>query len=420
MIRPGESKPRRSCPAGRKRAGKTLRGRAGRRSAPVPAAVRAKVRELEARQVELEAQNRKLRQARRQLEASRARYADLYDGAPVGYVSLDARGTIREMNAVAARMLGKERPRLLGRGLAGFVCEQDRGALREHVTRCLQRQPAPPCEVRLADRGHGPVPVEVRSLVARDREKGTIRCRTTLTDISERRVAQERMIVYQRRLRSLGARLAQAEEAERRRIAADLHDSVVQTLVTAKMQVQQLEVEAQAAQASAALGRIRELMERAMSESRSLLFDLSPPPLYELGLEAAIEWLAEKVQAEQGLPVTFEDDGQPKPLAEDVRAVLYRALRELLQNVIKHAHAKSVRIAARVAEERVVVEVADDGVGFDPDAVQWQKDTHAGFGLFHVRERLDYLGGSFGVFSQPGNGTRATLVVPLGEPRRGD
>ena len=102
-----------------------------------------------------------------------------------------------------------------------------------------------------------------------------------------------------------------------------------------------------------------------------------------------------------------------KPMTSDVRVVLFRGVREVLQNVVKHAQARSVDVSVGRDGETVLVEVQDDGVGFDTEKALAIHDANGGFGLFDVRERLDYLGGSLTVQSEPGNGTTAVLRVPL-------
>ena len=133
--------------------------------------------------------------------------------------------------------------------------------------------------------------------------------------------------------------------------------------------------------------------------------------LYELGLEAAVEWLAEQFQAQHGLRIEVDDDGQPKEVEDNVRALVYRAVRELLLNAIKHAQAQNARVSLRREDDKLHVEVADDGRGFDPTA--GNAEDLSGFGLFSIHERMDFIGGSFQIDSAPGQGTRGVVAVPL-------
>jgi signal transduction histidine kinase len=108
-----------------------------------------------------------------------------------------------------------------------------------------------------------------------------------------------------------------------------------------------------------------------------------------------------------------EDDGEPKPLHDDVRALLFRAVQELLMNVVKHARAGNVTVFLEREDDMARVSVEDDGVGFDPSVSSRTEEARGGFGLFSIRERLDYLGGQFDIQSAPGRGTLVTLCAPL-------
>jgi PAS domain S-box-containing protein len=232
-------------------------------------------------------------------------------------------------------------------------------------------------------------------------------------NINERHRAEERLAAYQQRLRTLGSRLAKAEEDERRRIAAELHDNVAQTLAVARVRLQTIGTESLPPEVVPPFNEVLELIQKAVHDTRYLLFDLSPPPLYDLGLEAGLEWLAEKMQKEHPLKVQVESDPEPLTLGQEVRGILFRAVRELLMNVVKHAHAQTATVSVHRQGEKVRIEVRDNGQGFSAEKVQASKNFLGGFGLFEVRERLDYVGGSLEILSPPEGGTCAILVAPL-------
>jgi signal transduction histidine kinase len=145
-----------------------------------------------------------------------------------------------------------------------------------------------------------------------------------------------------------------------------------------------------------------------------LTFDLSFPILYELGFEAAVAaWLVDQIQEKHGITTEFEEDKQPKPLDDDVRVLLFRDVRELLINVVKHANAKKVKVSIRKVGSEMYVSVEDDGRGFDTKKVAATAAKKGGFGLFSIRERLEQLGGHLEIESAPGCGTKATLIAPL-------
>jgi CheY-like chemotaxis protein len=141
--------------------------------------------------------------------------------------------------------------------------------------------------------------------------------------------------------------------------------------------------------------------------------DLSPSLLYEAGLGQALRALARRMGELHSLAIEVIDDGSPKPLGEDYRVLLFRAVQELLHNTVKHAKATRVKVSLRRDGTQVRIEVEDDGVGFLVSPHGRGDGMREGFGLFSIQERLRHLGGSFEVFSQPGRGVRAVLVVPL-------
>jgi signal transduction histidine kinase len=158
---------------------------------------------------------------------------------------------------------------------------------------------------------------------------------------------------------------------------------------------------------------IRKLIEESIRYTRSLVFELSPPILYDLGFEPAMDWLAEHMQHEYDLAVAVEDDEQPKPLDNEARILLFRAVRELLFNVLKHSQASCARVRMHRDGDHLRVIVEDNGVGFAPDKLAAPSGKIEGFGLFSIRERLNYFGGRMEIESTPGEVTRVILTLPL-------
>lgn len=231
----------------------------------------------------------------------------------------------------------------------------------------------------------------------------------------ERKQVEKKLISYQTRLRSLTAKISLTEEQERRRIATDVHDHIGQTLALAKIKLGLLQKQAGPDHLREPIEEIRAILEPAIQYSRSLTFDLSSPILYELGFEAAMEALLDQFQRQHLLATEFENDPAPKLLDDDTQIILFRAVRELLVNIIKHARAGKVRVNIRKGENEICIEVLDDGIGFDLARIQPLTDKTGGFGLFNIQERLDFIGGNIEIHSQPGVGTRIVLHAPLKE-----
>ena len=235
----------------------------------------------------------------------------------------------------------------------------------------------------------------------------------TIQDITVRKEAEQRLLAYQGKLRSLASELSLAEERERRRIAIGLHDDACQTLVLSKMKLQELGKPLSAGDVEE-IAEICKALDGTLESVRELVFDLSSPTLYKFGLEAALEELLhDKLKSEHGIRYRFHNDDARKPLAEDVRILLYQSVRELLINTIKHARARAVSVDIARCGDCVRITVSDDGVGFDVEEILAAAPRRRGFGLFSIKERLDHIGGSLDIDSQVGRGSRFTLTALL-------
>jgi signal transduction histidine kinase len=229
------------------------------------------------------------------------------------------------------------------------------------------------------------------------------------TEITERKRVEEMQRASEARLRTLTSQLSLAEERERRQIAAELHDNVGQILAMMKMTLVRLERMEISGEVAETVQKLKGLCEEAIGGTRFLISELSPPVLYELGFEAAVSWLAEKHEEKHGVRVVIDDDSQSKPLSNDVRVFLFQAVRELLMNAAKHAQVDQVKISLERGREGIRITVADQGRGFDTSELK----KSGGFGLYNIGERLNTVGGSFSVESEPGRGTRVILLAPL-------
>jgi signal transduction histidine kinase len=225
-------------------------------------------------------------------------------------------------------------------------------------------------------------------------------------EISERKSAQKQ-------LRNLAFDLAEAEDKLRHRIATNVHDQIGQNLALSKMKLESLKVSTSSPECAASLEEICELVTQTIESSRLLTLELSPPVLYELGFEAAVEWLVRQARQRDGIAAEFTTDGRPKPLSDRVGRVLFRAIQGLLVNVAKHAKARKVVVSTHKKGNEVQVTVEDDGIGFDAPKNGSGYYKTGGFGLFSIRERLSYIGGRLDVKTRLGRGTRVTLTAPL-------
>lgn len=236
-----------------------------------------------------------------------------------------------------------------------------------------------------------------------------------LNETLEERVADRTAEALKRtdQLRQMSAELSRAEERERRRIAQVLHDDLQQLLMAARMHISVLCKTPDAIDRNGIAQEIANLLERSFHLTRSLSVELAPPVLRESGLAAALEWLAVRTSNYYDVQVTAETDASANPQAADVRDFLFRAVRELLLNAVKHATGKPVHIAMdSLLGRQVRITVSDEGPGLNADVLDVKAIGANGFGLFNIRERILSFGGNFQIESPPGSGTRIILVAP--------
>ena len=232
-------------------------------------------------------------------------------------------------------------------------------------------------------------------------------------DITERRRAEEALRKSESNLRALAMKLSRAEERERHHLAVYLHDEIGQSLALLQMKLGSFATASKSKSDKHDIKVLRDLLETIIEQTHTLTFELSPPVLQQLGLEAAIEWAGEKISRDHGLDFTFNDDGIAKSLNPDLQAILFRCVCELMLNTVKHAKAKRLTVAIAREGEKILYTIADDGLGFDPSLYDTRTEE-PGFGLLSVREHLAAMGGNCRIQSTPGQGTRITLTVPVG------
>ena len=220
----------------------------------------------------------------------------------------------------------------------------------------------------------------------------------------------EEALRSQHELKELSKRLVDAQEQERRAISRELHDQIGQSLTALLMDLQNLSDEPPAASMlTSGLQRIKLLAEECVSEVRNMALLLRPSMLDDLGLIAALEWQGREVSKRTGLVVDVIDDKFTDDLPEDHRTCVYRVVQEALHNCVKHAHAHRVRIVVQEQDQRLVLSIEDDGIGFDPR-------RQRGMGFLGMHERVTSLGGSLTVDSLPGHGARLRVELPLTAP----
>jgi PAS domain S-box-containing protein len=232
-------------------------------------------------------------------------------------------------------------------------------------------------------------------------------------DISERKKHENAIKNYQQNLRSLVTQLNLAEEKERRKIAVELHDHLGQSLAMAKIRLSVLKSGDISPDSSGNLKEVERHIVHAIDYSRILTYELSPPVLFELGLNEAIRWKLDQVTQKTGIKTNLITEDVIPPLKEDSAILVFRSFCELVNNVIKHSEAKQISVLIFMNENNLTVKVQDDGLGFDPEVLVKPVSHSNKMGLFSVRERLEYFDGKLLIDTRKGEGTKIEIKVPV-------
>jgi PAS domain S-box-containing protein len=348
------------------------------------------------------------------LRETEKRFRKIFAEAAISISLVDRDGQLLDANPAFLKMLGYEKHEIVGKSFQDLLHQEDaRISARLFKELWDGKRDSYSKENRYLHKDNRVVWGQVTVSMLRDAGGLPQFAITMIADITDRKKAEEDIRTYQEQLQSLASLLSLTEERERRRLATDLHDHIGQALAISKIKLGVLQKSVTAEDQAKPLREVRELIEQMIQDTRSLTFELSLPVLYELGFEAAVEWYAKHVRSQHGIMVDVQKDLLPIPMDDEIKVLLFRSVRELMINIVKHAQARNARVTIRREGGDVNIEVEDDGVGIQDVLRDPKLRSNGGFGLFSIRERLHYLGGRVQVESGNGQGTRRSLMVPL-------
>src|SRR5947207_2094887 len=357
--------------------------------------------------------------AHEQVQASEARLVAFADHSPAVMFLKDREGRYRLVNEQFLQRFGLRRDQVIGRtdlerfppsfeGYLERVHPDDREQARSTVARALTEGRGFIFDERVVRPGGELRYLRSRGEVLRDDQGRSLKVLGACLDITEQKNSEAALRAAADNLQALTRRLVEAEEAERRRIARELHDRVGQNLSALNIN---LDLALGAAGASPLRQRIEDsvsLVDATLQSIESVMAELRPPLLDEYGLGAALGWYAEEFSRRTGIAVALRDgEDAAAGLRPEAAVALFRIAQEALNNVAKHAGARQVRIELAGEAEEIVMRVADDGAGFDPAAAARGKR----WGMKTMRERAEAAGGRLEVDSAPRDGTTVRASV---------
>ncbi len=370
---------------------------------------------VQRRTAELEATNEILRreigkreQAQEDLRESQALYATLVEASLSG-VYMQQDGRILFANERFADIFGYPRQEMVGMEASRLVHPDDRPRIRE-IHRLRLKGEAVPSEYEVRGMTRDGRVIWVNRRIRLIHHKGRPAVLGNVVDISRRKQMEHE-------LHGLSSRILSAEEQERKRIARELHDGLGQLLGAVKFRIESVVLRLDAdteGHLRHPLDEVIGLIRRTIEEMRRILADLRPSILDDLGIVPTIQWVCREFQQTHGdMAVEKHVEVDEQTVPEALKTVIYRVIQEGLNNVAKHSRATTVRVSLAASDGDLLLQVEDDGVGFDEQGGLESVGANTGIGLHSMRERSRFSGGRFSLTTSEGQGTRISVAWPL-------
>ena len=354
--------------------------------------------------------------AEQRTEATQARLAAIVDSAMDAIITVDEAQNIVLFNRTAEQLFLVPREDILGTSLDRLIPARFRGAHRGHIeafgrTGVTSRRMGDVTTL-WALRSNPEEEFPIEASISQAVDGGQRYFTVILRDITLRKQAEDALLASQRELRELSARVLEAREDEKARIARELHDELGQLLTALKMDLSFLRDQIAADQDTRTkLEEMGRLLDQTVNATRRISADLRPLMLDDLGLADAASWLVDEFAKRYGIAARIElsGDGALEHLPKNISTTVYRAIQESLTNIARHSGAKNAWVVLAAENGSLDVEVEDDGRGIAPEDLSKSRSL----GLKGMRERIAFIGGAFEVARAPRGGTRLRIKVPL-------
>ena len=350
------------------------------------------------------------------LRRSEARYKELWERAPVAYHVLDPDGKIAKVNQTEASMLGYQVHEMVGKSIFDFILPEQRKEAQKKFRQKIRGLSVPKAEDRIYLKKDGSqIYVVVDDVLERDAHGKVTGIRSTMTDITERKNAEETLARYISELRQLSKQLITVQEAERLRISRELHDEMGQALTMLRINIASIKESLLPGYAKGVKDRLADadaLTEKLLGQIHELTLELRPHMLDDLGLVPTLRWYTERLSRRLNIQILFTQKNWKERPDSEISTALFRIIQEALTNAAKHARAKKIRILLVQKQKFIEVLIKDDGRGFDQRKIEKRPPRARGIGLFSMKERAALLNGECTIESHPGKGTRIHISIP--------
>ncbi|MCD6585013.1 MAG: PAS domain S-box protein [Desulfobacteraceae bacterium] len=348
------------------------------------------------------------------LRESETRYRLLVEHAKAGFLEYDYKtNQIISVNEELIHMTGYSEQELLGKAPIELLTEESQKIFLKRLLQITAEESISQDIVYQFSKKNGETLwVLLNSNISYQKgrpEKASV----VITDISKLKHTENQLLEYQEKLKRLSIRLSMIEEDQRRAMASQLHETIGQELFVMQLQLNAFGKSIDSPALLALLEPINEQLLKIIKETKDLTFDLSPPVLYDFGFQEALKTLGETIELKHNIHVQTYFEGEMDTFDDEIKAILYRNIKELIHNSVKHADAKNIIMRLKNSQSGLHIELCDDGVGFDAGNYINETSSHDGFGLFDIREKLNHLGGCLIIDSAPGQGTSISMQVPL-------
>jgi len=329
--------------------------------------------------------------------------------------TIDAQGNFTFINPNGERVSGYQASELIGQNIEALIHPEDFARVKEIVLGNTQGRQGS-FEARFFGKNGRPFFLSVNSVPLY--ENGLVTGLIGIgRDITEAKQAEDVLRESEKQLRSLSSQLLRAQEAERWRISSELHDELGQALSVMKLKIVEIEKSLNSDQEDLRLNcrTFVEYLRRTIEDVRRLSRDLSPSILKHLGLPAALRWLVREFGKNYNVKTSLQLADMQPVVSQEAQILVYRILQETLTNIGKHAEASQVSVVIQRENGHLLSQVADNGKGFDIKSLSLRSPGEKGLGLVTMKERVRMLGGSFGLWSEEGKGTRINFSIPIEE-----